>query len=220
MGGYRQNMTTYNANTDVHDDNRANPMGAYITTLGTLIVLISVWLNWVTIGQGDETGRASSGYEADSIVPWMGFLGISLAIALLYATSRADRRQHRGLSLASMAVGLATLLFTIAFALDPIATRQYTPDDNISTEFGLYIAMLGALIWTIGSFLLAKEPEGDIERDTVRTETYARPTTTRATGVSETHSVTGVDDDTTRGATSTDDYGRGSSSGTSGSTGV
>ena len=87
-------------------------------------------------------------------MPWVGFLGISLAIALLYATSRADRRQHRGLSLASMAVGPATLLLTIAFVLDPISTRQYTPDDN------------------------------------------------------------------TRGATSTDDYGRGSSSGTTGSTGV
>ncbi len=203
-------MTTHSTRADSHDERRANPLGAYITTAGTVIVLISVWLNWVTLGQGDETGNAASGYEADSLVPWVGFLGISLALALLYATKRADRRQHRGLSLTSMAVGLATLLFTIAFVIDPIATRQYAPDDNVSTEFGVYVAMLGALIWTIGSFLLAKEPEGDIERDT----TYVRG--------GETYGSTGTIDDThgSRGATSTDEYGSGRSSGTTGTTGL
>lgn len=182
--------TSSTTRAESQDDRRANPLGAYVATLGAIILLVSVWLNWVTLGRGDETSNASSGYEADSLIPWLGFLAISFAIALLYATVRADRRQHRGLSLASMAAGLATLLFTIAFVIDPIATRQYSPDNNISTEFGVYVAMLGALLWALGSFMLATQPEGDIERNTtIVRETQARPvqTTEHVTHVGTTH---------------------------------
>lgn len=206
--------------TSYDDDRRANPMGAYITTVGALITLVSVWLPWVTVGKGDETNNAVSGYEADSIVPFVGFLGLALSLALLYAVSRADRRQHRGLSLVSMAVGLAWLLFTISFLLDPISTRQY--NENVSTEYGLIVSLIGALIWTIGSFLLAKEPEGDDETGrVVSTRTTARPvgTTSSSTStVGQTHSTTvddtDFDDRNSRGATSTDDFGQ---SGTTGS---
>jgi hypothetical protein len=222
--GYHPFMTTYNGGA--HEVRRANPIGAYVTTAGTLIVLASVWLNWVTLGRGDETSNASSGYEADSIVPWAAFFGVSLAVALLYATKRADRRQHRGLSLTSMAAGLATLLFTIAFVIDPIATRQYSPDNNISVEFGVFVAMFGALLWAIGSFMLAKEPEGDAEDTAVVRATTARPVTTTATsGTSDVHSHNGgthvgssaaFDDSSARSVTAADDLGR---TGTAGATG-
>lgn len=219
-------MTTYN-DGGAHEVSRANPLGAYVTTAGTLIVLGSVWLNWVTLGRGDETSNASSGYEADSIVPWVAFLGVSLAVALLYATKRADRRQHRGLSLASMAAGLATLLFTIAFVIDPIATQQYSPDNNISVEFGVFVAMFGALLWAIGSFLLAKEPEGDVERTSVVHAATTRPVATTATSsTSDVHSHYGdtytgssasFEDSNTLGATAADDLGRTGTAGTTGS---
>ena len=221
--GYPMIMTTYNGG-GAHEVGRANPIGAYVTTAGTTIVLASVWLNWVTLGRGDETGNASSGYEADSIVPWVAFFGVSLAVALLYATKRADRRQHRGLSLTSMAAGLATLLFTIAFVIDPIATRQYSPDNNISVEFGVFVAMFGALLWAIGSFMLAKEPEGDVE-STSAVHATARPVTTTATSsTTDVHSHYGdthggssatFEDSSTRGATAADDLGR--AAGTTGS---
>lgn len=158
------------------DERRASPVGAYITTVGALVFLISVWLDWVTFGRGDSEGNPSSGYEAEGLIPFMAYLGIGFSLALLYATVRADRRQHRGLSLASMAAGLASLLWCVSFLFDPIATSQW--NDNVSTEIGPYIAILGALLWTVGSFLLAKEPEGDREPTRVtqaRAVTQTRP---------------------------------------------
>lgn len=163
------------------DTRRANPLGAYIATAGSLILLVSVWLNWVGLGVGDSESNSSSGYEADSLIPFMGLLGLGLSLALLYATKRADRRQHRGLSLASFAVGLASLLWILLFIIDPIETVKYAGYDgegepNVTSEIGAYIGLLGALIWAVGSFLLAKEPEGDVEHDEVRrVETHARP---------------------------------------------
>jgi hypothetical protein len=161
------------------DDRRASPVGAYIATAGAVVLLVSVWLDWVTLGPGDSEGNGSSGYEADSLIPFMAYLALGFALALLYATVRADRRQHRGLSLASMAAGLASLLWSISFLIDPISTVQY--DENVSTEVGVYIGIIGALLWTVGSFLIAKEPEGDHEPTTrvaeAHTVTERRPAT-------------------------------------------
>ena len=44
------------------DTRRANPLGAYIATLGALILLASVWLGWVGLGAGDSETDSSSGY--------------------------------------------------------------------------------------------------------------------------------------------------------------
>lgn len=161
------------------DDRRASPVGAYIATAGAVVLLISVWLDWVTLGPGDSEGNPASGYESDSLIPFMGYLALGFSLAMLYATVRADRRQHRGLSLASMAAGLASLLWIFSFILDPIATEQY--NENVSTEIGVYIGLIGALLWTVGSFLIAKEPEGDHEPTTrvaeAHTVTERRPAT-------------------------------------------
>ena len=148
-------------------------MGAYLATLGALILFISMWLDWVGLGPKDGESNFSSGYEADSLIPFMGLLGIGFSAALLYALKRADRNQHRGLSLASFAVGLASFLWILFFFIDPIETVKYAgyngeEDPNVTTSWGLWIGLLGSLLWTAGSFLLAKEPEGDIEHDNIR----------------------------------------------------
>lgn len=192
------------------DDRRASPVGAYIATAGAVVLLVSVFLDWVTLGPGDSEGNPSSGYEADSLIPFMAYLALGFALALLYATVRADRRQHCGLSLASMAAGLASLLWSISFLIDPISTVQY--DENVSTETGVYVAIVGALLWTVGSFLLAKEPEGDHEPTRVaeaHTVTERRPATkteraehhdrdARTHGTTTDERVVDVDDDQRR----------------------
>jgi hypothetical protein len=145
--GYMAPMTTSNVRSGTSrsgtnaDTHRANPLGAYIATLGALILLASVWLDWVGLGIADSETNSSSGYEADSLIPFMGLLGLGFALALLYATKRADRRQHRGLSLASFAVGLASLLWIVFFIIDPIETVKYAGYDgesepNVTTELG------------------------------------------------------------------------------------
>lgn len=182
-------MTTTRSDfTAETEPRRANPMGAYVTTLGALILLVSVWLNWTTFGTGDTEENAASGYESDSLIPFMGYLAIAFAIALLYATKRADRRQHRGLSLASMAVGLASVLWCLSFLIDPISTGQY--NENVSTEIGPYIGLLGALVWAVGSFLLAKEPEGDVEATrTAQPVVRQAPVSTHTTTSNVSHDV-------------------------------
>lgn len=113
----------------------------------------------------DQASQTFSGYEADSLIPFAAFLGIGFAIALLYAAGRAYRRQHRGLSLASMAAGLAVTLYTLAWILDIPGAAERGSD--VSSDAGVWLGLLGASLWALGSGLLAKEPEGDPEHGTV-----------------------------------------------------
>ena len=139
---------------------RANPTGAYVAIAGVVIFNIAVFLDWAT-PEGEEAGY--SGYEADSLLPFAGFLGIGFAVALLYAASRAYRRQHRGLSLASMAVGLAVTIQSLAWIIDvPGAAERQS---ELSADVGSWIGLIGAVVWAVGSGMLANEPEGDPERD-------------------------------------------------------
>src|SRR4051795_6133731 len=90
---------------DLRQDRRANPTGAYVATAGVGVFLVSTYLDWVSTK--GETTTSASGYEIDTVIPLLAFLGVGLAVALLYALNRARGRQHRGLSLTTMAVGIA-----------------------------------------------------------------------------------------------------------------
>lgn len=143
----------------------AAPMtGAYVAIAGIALYNIAVFLDWAT-PEGDATGF--SGYESDSLVPFQAYLGIGFAAALLYAGKRAYRNQHRGLSLASMAVGIAVTLQSAAWALDVqgAAERQ----SELGADLGTFVGLLGGILWAVGSGLLAREPEGDREHDHVST---------------------------------------------------
>jgi hypothetical protein len=102
----------------------------------------------------------------------VAFLGLGLAAAVLYALNRARGRQHRGLSLTTMAAGVAATLLAISHILDAPGALERGGD--LSAEMGAWIGLVGGLVWTVGAFLLAKEPEGDDDwaderRDTART---------------------------------------------------
>ncbi|MCW2831792.1 MAG: hypothetical protein JWP31_2484 [Aeromicrobium sp.] len=145
----RNDRTTY-------DPHRANPMGAYVTTAGAVIFLIATFLSWIATDD-----KSFSGYESDTLIPFTAYLGIGFAAALLYAAKRATRRQHRGLSLSSMAAGIAAIGLALSYLLEVPGGAERKAE--FDTEIGVYIGLLGAIIWAVGSFLLAKEPEGDIE---------------------------------------------------------
>lgn len=146
----------------------ASMTGAYVAVAGILILNVSVFLQWAT--NDDENGSGFSGFEADSLNPFMAYLGIGFAVALLYAGKRAYRRQHRGLSLASMAVGLAVFLQTVAWVIDVPGAAERSSE--LGADVGVYLALVGAALWAIGSGLLAKEPEGDPEHDRVRNASH------------------------------------------------
>lgn len=141
---------------------KANLTGLYVALAGVVIFNVAVFFEWATT---DDDGY--SGYEADSLWPFAAYLGVGFAVALLYASKRAYRNQHRGLSLASMAVGLAITLQCIAWLLDVPGAAERNTGDPAS---GALIGLLGAVLWTVGSGLLAKEPEGDPEHDRVHTD--------------------------------------------------
>jgi ABC-type Fe3+-siderophore transport system permease subunit len=143
----------------------AKPTGAYVAAAGIVLFNIAPFLQWFD----DEQGNTVSGYEGDSLVPFMAYLGLGLAVAVLYALGRASRRQHRGLSLVTMAVGLAAFLQTAVTILDVPGSIQQGADAN--AEIGVYVAMLGAIVWSVGAGLLSKEPEGDDARDLAVTGT-------------------------------------------------
>ena len=142
---------------DRHDDHRANPLGAYVATAGVALFVIATFLGWIA-----AEDKSFSGYEADTVIPFTAWLGVGFAAALLYAAKRATRRQHRGLSLSSMAAGVAATGLALSYLLEvPGASER---KGSFDTEIGVYVGLVGALVWTVGSFLLAKEPEGDVER--------------------------------------------------------
>ena len=172
------NRTPHDHDRDVH---KASLTGLYLTALGALVLLVSLWMDWITTGPADSEANPASGYEADGVIPLLVFLAVGFTVSLFYATGRADRRQHRGLTLASAAVGLGGLLWTVAFAIDPISTVQY-PDQNVTIEAGLWLGIIGTLLWTAGSYLLAKEPEGDVERSVVHTTTTVHDTARTTAG--------------------------------------
>jgi ABC-type Fe3+-siderophore transport system permease subunit len=120
------------------------------------VFLISVFLDWFSNPDLDE---AVSGYDADGAIPLTAYLGVGLVVALFYAISRARGRQHRGLTLATMAVGIAAVLLSLSNLFD--ATGIASGDTEVEVEIGVWIALLGSIVWSVGAGLLAKEPEGD-----------------------------------------------------------
>src|SRR5688500_11363749 len=147
--------SAHTTDREVRRDRRANPMGAYVATAGVVVFLIATFLDWVST----DGGTTGSGYETDTVIPLLAFLGLGLAAALNYALNRARGRQHRGLSLVTMAVGVAATGISLAYVIDAPGAFERTAD--LSTEFGAFLGLVGAIVWTVGAFLLAKEPEGD-----------------------------------------------------------
>lgn len=139
-----------------YDPRRANPTGAYVATAGAVIFLVATFLSWITTDD-----KSFSGYEADTVIPFTAYLGVGFAAALLYAAKRATRRQHRGLSLSSMAAGIAAIGLALSYLFEVPGGAERKA--GFDTEIGVYVGLVGAVVWAVGSFLIAKEPEGDIE---------------------------------------------------------
>ena len=155
-------MATTDSNNSAHGrtlehTRRANTMGAHVATVGVVVFLIATFLDWVS-SEGEQSTSAS-GYETDTTIPLVAFLGIGLAVALQYAATRARGRQHRGLSLTAMAVGIAAVLLSLGYVID--VPGAFERGGDLSTEIGAWIGLLGGIIWSVGAGLLAKEPEGD-----------------------------------------------------------
>src|SRR3954453_13397654 len=142
-------------------DRHARSTGLAVAGVGILLFNIAPFLNWVDPG-GNADPR--TGYETDSLVPFIAYLGLGLLAAMAYAMKRARRGQHRGLTLVSMAVGLAATLQCIAFALNPMGGLER--GDGLDPQLGVFVALIGAIVWSIGSGLLAREIEGDDIHDT------------------------------------------------------
>ena len=146
----------YASDRALDHERKASPTGAYVATAGVLIFLVSVFLDWFTITEADES---VSGYDADGAIPLTAYVGVGLVVALFYAISRARGRQHRGLTLTTMAVGIAAVLLSISNLVDATGIASF--DVEVDVEIGVWIALVGSIIWSVGAGLLAKEPEGD-----------------------------------------------------------
>ncbi|MCK6210111.1 hypothetical protein KZX45_06095 [Georgenia sp. EYE_87] len=145
---------------------RARTTGLAAAAAGIVIFNISPLMNWVN---PDDSADPRTGYETDSLVPFIAYLGLGLLVALVYAAKRARRGQHRGLTLVTMAVGIAATLQCFFFAINPMGGLER--GDDLSSDIGVWVGLIGAAIWTVGAAMLAKEIEGD---DDERTDNYTR----------------------------------------------
>ncbi|GAA2025868.1 hypothetical protein WDZ16_01435 [Pseudokineococcus marinus] len=136
---------------------KASAAGLGVAAVGVVVLNIAPFMNWVGLGADEEPRR--TGYETDSLVPFMAYLGLGLLLAMVYARGRSDHGQHRGLTLVSMAVALAVTVQAIAFSFNPMGGLER--GDDLSAQIGVYVAIVGAALWALGSGLLAKEIEGD-----------------------------------------------------------
>lgn len=156
--------TTAPAGATVNSTRTAKTTGLAIAAAGVLVFNVSPFLNWVNPG---ESADPRTGYETDSLVPFIAYLGIGLVVALAYAVSRARRGQHRGLTLASLAVAVAAALQCLAFAINPMGGLER--GDDLSPQIGVFVGLIGALIWAVGSYKFAQEIEGDDKVDATHT---------------------------------------------------
>ncbi|PRY16867.1 hypothetical protein [Kineococcus rhizosphaerae] len=165
-----------NATPTPHDRVRtAGKGGLGLTAVGVVVFNVAPFFNWVHL-EGTETDR--TGYETDSLVPFVAYLGIGLLLAMAYAAKRARRGQHRGLTLVSMAVAIAATIQCVAFALNPMGGLER--GDDLAASIGVFIGIVGAALWAVGSGLLAKEVEGDDDVDLdLRSHSRDRSSTTR-----------------------------------------
>lgn len=138
---------------------RAKMAGLAVAALGIVLFNISPFLNWVDPEDGSDP---RTGYETDSLVPFIAYLGIGLLVALVYAGRLARRGQHRGLTLVVMAVGIAAALQCLAFGVNPMGGLER--GDDLGVDIGVWVGFISALIWAIGAGMLAREVEGDDER--------------------------------------------------------
>jgi ABC-type Fe3+-siderophore transport system permease subunit len=146
----------YASDRTLDHERKANPTGAYVATAGVVIFLIAVFLDWFSVTEGDES---VSGYDADGVIPFTAYLGVGLVVALFYAISRARGRQHRGLTLVTMAVGIAAVLLSLSYLVD--APGAFERGGELESEIGAWVGLLGGIVWSVGAGLLAKESEGD-----------------------------------------------------------
>ncbi len=142
-----------------HDTRRAKTTGLLVAGLGIMIFNIAPFLNWVNPEDGSDP---RTGYETDSLVPFIAYLGLGLLVALFWATRLARRAQHRGLTLVTLAVGIAAALQSLAFGINPMGGLER--GDDLAVDLGVWIALIGALLWAAGAGMLAKEIEGDDDR--------------------------------------------------------
>jgi len=139
---------------------RARLTGLIIAAVGIVILNVSPFLDWVEVN-GNDNGQSvnRTGYETDSLVPFMAYLGVGALIAMLAAAQRAWRGQHRGLTLAAMALGVAVTLQCLAFAIEPMGGLER--GDDLDVQIGVWVGLVGAAIWTIGCAIFSAEIEGD-----------------------------------------------------------
>ncbi|MFD0483163.1 hypothetical protein ACFQ46_11200 [Kineococcus sp. GCM10028916] len=162
MSTARPHASTDNDLDVDHDRRTAGKAGLGLAAAGIVVFNVAPFLDWVHL---EDSDHSRVGYETDSLVPFTAYLGLGLLVAMLYAGKRARRGQHRGLTLVSMAVALAATIQCIAFALNPMGGLER--GDQLSAQIGVYVGIIGAAIWAIGSGLLAKEVEGDDHRGDV-----------------------------------------------------
>ena len=142
-----------------HDSRRAKMTGLAVAAAGVVVFNVSPFFHWVN-PEGSADPR--TGYETDSLIPFVAYLGLGLLVALVYASKRARSGQHRGLSLVSMAVGIAAAIHCVAFLISPMGGLER--GDDLASDIGVWVGLIGAAVWAVGSYLLAKEVEGDDER--------------------------------------------------------
>ena len=162
-GAYRQGTSPE------HHVHKANPIGSILTMIGVAGFSVAVFLDWLGVEDGDaqNSGRSISGYDLTPLLPFIALFGIGLVVGLLYAQGRATRRQHRGLTLVTMAAGIAAAGMALAYLINPPGLAGSA--DNATTKLGIYVALISAALWALGSALFAKEAEGDDHHDLTTT---------------------------------------------------
>lgn len=65
---------------------RARSTGLAVTAAGVLVFNVAPLMDWA-VRPGDASPR--TGFETDSLIPWIAYLGLGLLVALAYAGKRA-----------------------------------------------------------------------------------------------------------------------------------
>jgi peptidoglycan/LPS O-acetylase OafA/YrhL len=134
-------------------------MGRVLTGVGAGVLVVGLFLTWYHIDRA--TGNTDpTGWQTFTRLRWLVLAG---ALALLASAFVA---KSRWVSIGCVVIGVGLVVLIFRRIVDPPAIN------GLSTQFGVYVALFGAIAATLGAILEAAGPPRAEERNV---ETGAEP---------------------------------------------
>ena len=131
-----------------------------IALIGAVLLAIGLFLNWYDVAKLDAVAGIKgpvtlTGWQAHPAIRYVLLLAAIAPIVLAYIVVRGHKLSWpRGEATAVVAIAAAGIIFYVAIVNKPGTVRSLT-----STQIGVYVSLVGALLMAGGSAIRASTTE-------------------------------------------------------------